>query len=109
MAKFKYLEMTVTNHNLINEEIKSRLNSGNACYNSIQNLLYSRQLSKNVNIIIYKIIILLVVLHGCETWCLTSLRKEHSLRATRGSAATSYATSRKVAGSIPDEVIGFFN
>jgi len=30
-----------TNENYINEEIKSRLNSGNACYNSVQNLLSS--------------------------------------------------------------------
>jgi hypothetical protein len=30
-AKFKYLEMTVTDQNLIQKEIKSRLNSGNAC------------------------------------------------------------------------------
>jgi hypothetical protein len=29
--------MTVTNQNLIQEEIKRRLNSGNACYHSVQN------------------------------------------------------------------------
>jgi hypothetical protein len=40
--------------------------------------LYSRLLSKNVNIIIYTTIILLVVLHGCETRSL-ALRKEHKL------------------------------
>jgi hypothetical protein len=38
-----YLGTTVTNQNLIQEEIK-RLNSGNACYNSVQNLLSSRLL-----------------------------------------------------------------
>ena len=36
-------------------------------------------LSKNLKIKIYKIIILLVVLHGCETWSLT-LREESRLR-----------------------------
>jgi hypothetical protein len=54
--------------NLIQEEIKRRLNSGNAGYHSVQNLLSSRLLSKNIQIRIYKTIILPVVLYGCETW-----------------------------------------
>jgi hypothetical protein len=45
VSQCKYLGMTVTNQNLIQEEIKSRLNSGNACYHSVQNLLSSRLLS----------------------------------------------------------------
>jgi hypothetical protein len=44
VSQSKYLGMTVTNQNLIQEEIKRRLNSGNACYNLIQNLLSSRLL-----------------------------------------------------------------
>ena len=51
--------------------IKSRLKSGNACYHSVQNLLSSSLLSKNLNTKIYGTIILPVVLHGCETWSLT--------------------------------------
>jgi hypothetical protein len=50
---------------LIHEEIKRRLNSGNACYHSVQNLLSSRLMSKNIKIRIYKTIILPVVLYGC--------------------------------------------
>jgi hypothetical protein len=46
VSQFKYLGTTVTNQNLIQEEIKRRLNSGNACYHSVQNLLSSRLLSK---------------------------------------------------------------
>jgi hypothetical protein len=44
-------------------------------YHSVQNLLSSRLLSKNTKLRIYKIIVLSVVLYGCETWSLT-LREE---------------------------------
>jgi hypothetical protein len=74
-----YLGTTVTNQNLIQEEIKRRLNSGNACYHSVQNLLSSRLLSKNVKVRTYKTIILPVVLYGCKTWSLT-LWEEYKLR-----------------------------
>ena len=50
-----------------------------ACYHSVQNLLSSSLLSKNLKIKIYRTIILPVVLYGCETWLLT-LRGEHRLR-----------------------------
>jgi hypothetical protein len=52
---------------LIQEEIKKRLNSGNAFYHSVQVLLSSRLLAKYIKIRIYKTIILPVVLYGCET------------------------------------------
>jgi len=45
----------------------------------VQNLLSSSLISKNVNFKIYKIIILPVVLYGCETWTMT-LREERRLR-----------------------------
>ena len=79
VEEFNYLEITLTNQNSIQEEIKSRLKSGNACYHSVQNLLSSRLLSKNLKIKVYKIIILPVVLYGCETWSLT-LREKRKLR-----------------------------
>jgi hypothetical protein len=78
VSQFKYLGATVINQNLIQAEIK-RLNSGNACYHSVQNLLSSCLLSKNVKVRIYKTIILTVVLYGCETRYLT-VREEHKLR-----------------------------
>jgi hypothetical protein len=54
VARDRYVGTTVTNQNLIQEEIKRRLNTGNAGYHSVQNLLSSRLLSKNVKIRIYK-------------------------------------------------------
>jgi hypothetical protein len=70
--------MTLTNQNNIHDEIKSRLNSGNACYHSVQNLLPSHLILKQVKITIYKIVILPVVLYGCKTSSLT-LREEYRL------------------------------
>jgi hypothetical protein len=55
--------------------MKSRLD----CYYSVQNLLSSRLISKNLKIKIYKTVILPVVLYECETWSLT-LGEEHRLR-----------------------------
>jgi hypothetical protein len=77
-------EKAVTNQNLIQEKIKKRLNSGNACYHSVQNLLSSRLLTKYIKIRIHKTIILPVVLYRCETWSLT-LREEHRLRVFENS------------------------
>ena len=63
---FKYLGSLLTNQNSIQEEIKHRLKAENSCYYSVQKLLSSRLLSKNLKIKIYKTIILPVVLYGCE-------------------------------------------
>jgi len=55
VEEFRYLGTTLTNQNFIQEEIKSRMKSGNACYHLVQNLLSSSLLSKNLKIKIYKL------------------------------------------------------
>ena len=99
VEEFKYLGTTLTNKNSIVEEIKSRLRSGNACYHSVQNLLSSTFLSKNLKIKIYRNIILSVVLYGCEAWSLT-LRKERKLRVFENMVL------RRIFGPRRDEITG---
>jgi hypothetical protein len=79
VEEFIYLGTTLTLQNSIQEKIKRRLKSGNACYHRCRIFLSSRLLSNNTKIKIYRTIILSVVLYGCETWLLT-LREEHRLR-----------------------------
>jgi hypothetical protein len=79
VEQFRYLGTTLTYQNYIHEEIKSRLQPGNTCYHLVHNLLCSSLLYDNIKIDIYRILILRVVLYGCESWSLT-LREEHRLR-----------------------------
>ena len=100
VEEFKCLGTTLTNQNSIAEEIKSGLRSGNACCHSVQNLLSSRLLSKNLKIKTYvRTIILPVVLYGCETWSLT-LQEERKLRVFENMVL------RRIFGPRRDEVMG---
>jgi hypothetical protein len=96
VEKFKYLETTLSDQNCMQEEIKSILN---ACYHSVQSLLSSRLLSRNVMVKIYKTIILPVVLYGCETWSFI-LREENRLRVFENRVL------RRIFGPMRDEVTG---
>jgi len=99
VEQFKYFGTTLRHQIYISEEIKSRLNSGNAWYHAVQNLLSSKLLSKNIKIKVYRNIILPVVLYGCGTWSLT-LREERKLGVFKNRAL------RKIFGSKRDEVTG---
>jgi hypothetical protein len=84
VSQFKYLGTTVTNQNLILEEIKRRLSSGNDCCHLVQSLLSSRLLSKNLKM---------------RTRSLT-LREEHRLRVFENKAL------RRIFGPKGDELTG---
>jgi hypothetical protein len=68
---FKYLGTTLTNRNSIHEEKKRKLKSENVFYNSLQAILFSSFMSKNVKIKTYTAVNYPVVSYGCETWSLT--------------------------------------
>ena len=99
VEEFKYLGTTLTNQNSIQEEIKGRLNSGNSCYCSMQNLLSSSLLPKYLKIKIYRTTILPVVLYGCETWSVM-LRGVSRLRVFENKVL------RRIFGPKRDEVTG---
>jgi hypothetical protein len=90
------LGTTLTNQNCIHKEIKSRLNTGNACYRSVQRLL-----SRNLKIKIYKTIILSVGLYACEIWSVT-LREEHRLRVSENRVL------RRIFGPKREEVVRYW-
>jgi hypothetical protein len=81
----------------MHEETTSRLNLGNACYHSVQSLLSSCLLYRNLKVKIYETIILPAVLYGCETWSLT-LREEHRLGVFENRVL------RRISGPYRDEV-----
>jgi len=99
VEEFKCLGRTLKNQNSIQEETKSTLKSGNTCYHSVQNILSSSLLSKNLKIKICRISILFVVLYWCETWSLI-LREGHRLRVFENSVL------RRIFGPKRDEVTG---
>ncbi|KAJ4429502.1 hypothetical protein ANN_21671 [Periplaneta americana] len=96
------IQISWSNRNKYNdtcEGIKHRINMGNACYYSVEKILSSSLLSKNLKVRIYKAVLLPVVLYGCETWTFT-LREEHRLRVFENKVL------RKIFGAKRDEVTG---
>jgi len=99
VEEFKNFGTPLKNQNSIQEEIKNRLKSGNACYHSVQNIWSSSLLSKNLKIKIYRTVILPVVLYGRETWSLT-LRDDCRMRVFENKVL------RRIFGPKRDEVTG---
>jgi hypothetical protein len=99
VVEFKHLGTRLKNQNSIQGEVKSRLNLGNTCYYSVQNILSSSLLSTNLKIKISRTIILPIVLYGYET-CSLTLREERRLRIFENRVL------RRVFGPKRDEVTG---
>ena len=93
--------MYIISSNGIREEIKRRINIGNACYYSLEKILSSRLLSKEFKVKAYKTIIglLPVVFYGCETWS-HILREKHRLRVFENKVLG------KIFGAKKDDVTG---
>jgi hypothetical protein len=99
VEEIKFLGATLTSQKSIQDDIKSRLKSGNICYHSVQNLLSSSLLSKNLQIKEYRSIILSLAVYRCATWSFT-LREECRLGVFENRAL------RRISGSKRDEVPG---
>jgi hypothetical protein len=99
VEELKYFRTTLTYQNSIQGESKNRLKSGNASYPSVQNVLSSSLLTRNLKFNIYRIIILSVFLCECETWWLT-LREERRLKVFENRML------RKIFGSKTEDVTG---
>jgi hypothetical protein len=93
LEELKYFGTNLTSQNFIQEEIKCRLKSGNTCYHSVQNLLFSSFLFK------HRTVIFPIIVYWCETWSLT-LREESRLRVFENRVLRTFEPKRdEVAGS----------
>jgi len=101
VEQFVYLGTTLTNQNFIPKEIKSRLKSGNVCYNSAQNLIFFQFAIERTKIKVNRNIILPFVLYECETWSLT-FRKVLWLKVFQ------YKVRRRIFGPKRDEIKGIW-
>jgi len=66
VEEVRHLGTTLTAQNSVQEEIKSRLKSGNACYHPVENILSYSLVYKNIKIKIYRTVILHVVCMGVK-------------------------------------------
>jgi len=99
VEEFRYLGKTLTKHSSVQEEIKNRLKSVNACYHSVQKLLLASLLSKNIKTTMSELLFLPVILYGFDTWSLTT-------RAERWVRVFENWGLRRIYGPKRDEVAG---
>jgi hypothetical protein len=68
VKEFKYLGIQVNVHNIMKEEINSRIKQGNIIFYANKNLLGNKLQTRKAKIKLYKLVILPVVTYGYETW-----------------------------------------
>lgn len=71
-GQFKYLRTSISENNDIAEEINNRIQPTNRCLFALQNLIISRSLTRETKLNIYKTVLRLVIIYGCETWTLVA-------------------------------------
>lgn len=80
-------------------EIKARIQAGSRCLHSIHNILTSRSISQALKLRLYKTLILLVILYGCQCW---STRKQELNKLT----IFERRCLRKIFGPVKDNITG---
>jgi hypothetical protein len=76
VQEFKYLETQVHVHNIMKEEINSRIEQRNIFFYANKNLLGNKLLTRKAKIKLYKLVILPVVTYGCETWSMNEVEEK---------------------------------
>jgi hypothetical protein len=79
VKSFKYLRSIVNGNNLIEEEVKGRINLGNKAYYANQTLFKSRLPSKKTRLNIYWTLVRPLITYACETWVLKEAIKQKLL------------------------------
>jgi hypothetical protein len=76
VQEFKYLRTQVNVHNIMKEEINSKIKHGNVDFYANKNLLGNKLLTRKAKIKLYEIVILPVVTYGCETGTMNEVEEE---------------------------------
>ena len=71
MDSFDYLGARLTKHGGTEDDIKNRPGKATGAFNKLATVWRSGQLSKNINIRVFKSNVIAVLLYGCETWRMT--------------------------------------
>ena len=92
--QFKYLGSTQTSDGISSVELKIRLAQAHSAMTSLAVLWKNKAISFPTKIKLYKSLVLLILLYGCESWTLARIWRDESkpwkTNAAGGSLAKSY-------------------
>lgn len=71
VTRLKYLIAFITSDNVISEEIKPMMRSGNICYLVLKNLFQSKLVSRASKVRVCETVIKPTISYACEIWTLT--------------------------------------